>query len=85
MDLIQVIADGAEVVIRDPDLTLPHPLAHLRAFVLVPWLDIEPDAKLTIADERQPVTQLLEDIEPVDRAGVMPTDLTLQLCDRADG
>ncbi len=26
----------------DPRLTLPHPLAHLRAFVLVPLLEVEP-------------------------------------------
>lgn len=30
----------------DPELTLPHPRAHERAFVLVPWLDVEPDAVL---------------------------------------
>jgi 2-amino-4-hydroxy-6-hydroxymethyldihydropteridine diphosphokinase len=30
----------------DPRLTLPHPRAHERAFVLVPWLDVEPDAML---------------------------------------
>lgn len=27
-------------------LTLPHPRAHERAFVLVPWLDIDPEAVL---------------------------------------
>jgi 2-amino-4-hydroxy-6-hydroxymethyldihydropteridine diphosphokinase len=27
-------------------LTLPHPQAHERAFVLLPWLDIDPDAVL---------------------------------------
>lgn len=31
---------------RDPQLTLPHPRAHQRAFVLVPWLDVAPDAVL---------------------------------------
>lgn len=30
----------------DPVLTLPHPRAHLRAFVLRPWLDVVPDAVL---------------------------------------
>ncbi len=28
------------------DLVLPHPRAHERAFVLVPWLEIDPDAVL---------------------------------------
>jgi 2-amino-4-hydroxy-6-hydroxymethyldihydropteridine diphosphokinase len=39
-------SDGAPVVSADPALTLPHPRAHLRAFVLRPWLDIEPYARL---------------------------------------
>ncbi|MEP6599266.1 MAG: 2-amino-4-hydroxy-6-hydroxymethyldihydropteridine diphosphokinase [Actinomycetota bacterium] len=30
----------------DPDLTLPHPRAAERAFVLVPWLAADPDATL---------------------------------------
>lgn len=30
----------------DAALILPHPRAHLRAFVLVPWLDVEPQAVL---------------------------------------
>ena len=30
----------------DEDLTLPHPRAHERRFVLEPWLEIEPDAVL---------------------------------------
>ena len=30
----------------DPDLTLPHPRAHERAFVLLPWLDADPDARI---------------------------------------
>ena len=78
VDLISCSAGGTDVVIRDPDLTLPHPLAHLRAFVLMPWLDIDPQARLTVAGMSTPVTRLLEDIEPTDVAGVMPTDLTLR-------
>jgi 2-amino-4-hydroxy-6-hydroxymethyldihydropteridine diphosphokinase len=38
--------DGEPVVSADPELTLPHPRAHERAFVLRPWLDIQPYAKL---------------------------------------
>lgn len=30
----------------DPVLTLPHPRAGERAFVLVPWLQVDPDATL---------------------------------------
>lgn len=39
-------ASDEPVTADDPDLTLPHPRAHLRAFVLRPWLDIQPYAKL---------------------------------------
>ena len=38
--------DGAPVISDDPALTLPHPRAHERAFVLRPWLDIQPYAQL---------------------------------------
>jgi 2-amino-4-hydroxy-6-hydroxymethyldihydropteridine diphosphokinase len=38
--------DGAPVLSDDPELTLPHPRVHQRAFVLKPWLDIQPYAQL---------------------------------------
>jgi 2-amino-4-hydroxy-6-hydroxymethyldihydropteridine diphosphokinase len=38
------IINYAGQVSRDPVLTLPHPRAHERAFVLVPWHDIDADA-----------------------------------------
>ena len=31
---------------HDEQLTLPHPRAHQRAFVLAPWHDVAPDAEL---------------------------------------
>ena len=34
------------LVSADPVLTLPHPRAHQRAFVLVPWHDVDPAADL---------------------------------------
>lgn len=30
----------------EPDLTLPHPRAHERTFVLLPWVEVEPDAEI---------------------------------------
>jgi len=42
---VDIIACGGEVS-ADPELTLPHPRAHERAFVLAPWLDVAPDAWL---------------------------------------
>ncbi|AEM88200.1 2-amino-4-hydroxy-6-hydroxymethyldihydropteridine diphosphokinase [Streptomyces violaceusniger] len=35
-----------DVVSDDPHLTLPHPRAHERAFVLVPWNDVDPRAEV---------------------------------------
>ncbi len=34
------------VVSDDDELTLPHPRAHQRGFVLQPWLEIDPEAEL---------------------------------------
>ena len=42
---IDIIVFGTEIK-STKELTLPHPRAYNRAFVLVPWADIEPDAVL---------------------------------------
>lgn len=44
LDADVVAVDEIESV--DPDLTLPHPRAFERAFVLVPWVEIDPAAVL---------------------------------------
>ena len=42
---IDIITVGDEVS-TDSELTLPHPRAHERAFVLAPWHDVDPGAVL---------------------------------------
>jgi 2-amino-4-hydroxy-6-hydroxymethyldihydropteridine diphosphokinase len=68
----------SEVFSRNDGLTLPHPLAHLRAFVMVPWLTVDPGAELTVADGKRPVAELLAELDPADRASVRLTDLVLK-------
>jgi 2-amino-4-hydroxy-6-hydroxymethyldihydropteridine diphosphokinase len=58
----------------DPVLTLPHPRAHERAFVLAPWLDVDRTAEIP---GRGPVADLLA---AVTREGVLRReDLELRL------
>ena len=44
-------------LISEPELTIPHPMAHQRSFVLAPWLEIDRDA--TIVGKGK-VSELLE-------------------------
>jgi 2-amino-4-hydroxy-6-hydroxymethyldihydropteridine diphosphokinase len=55
----------------DPQLTLPHPRAHERAFVLGPWRDVDPDAALP---GHGPVAELLA---KADRSGLRRSNLSL--------
>ncbi|WP_301147199.1 2-amino-4-hydroxy-6-hydroxymethyldihydropteridine diphosphokinase [Mycobacterium simiae] len=77
VDLITCYSAEGEVFSRDNNLTLPHPLAHLRAFVMVPWLAIDPDARLTLAGGPRPVAELLAELEPADQQAVQLTGWTL--------
>lgn len=77
VDLIRCSQGGLELTSRDEGLTLPHPLAHLRAFVMIPWLEMEPDAQLTVAGTQRAVAELLAELDPADRNGVRLTDLAL--------
>lgn len=61
----------------DPALTLPHPRAHERAFVLIPWLDVEPEAMLNVAGTERPVRDLLSKLDAGEVAGVRRTGHTL--------
>lgn len=59
VDIVQCLIDATEILSDDPVLTLPHPYAHERAFVLVPWLEADPGAVL----RGQPVRALLEGVD----------------------
>jgi 2-amino-4-hydroxy-6-hydroxymethyldihydropteridine diphosphokinase len=69
LDVDIVDVDGESL--DDADLTLPHPRAHERAFVLVPWLDVEPDATLTA---RGRVADLVAALPVAERDGVRRRD-----------
>ena len=58
----------------EESLRLPHPRAHERAFVLRPWLDVDPTAELP---ERGAVADLLDQ---ADQSGIkVREDLTLEI------
>ena len=51
LDVDIVFIDG--YTSDDPDLTVPHPRAHLRQFVLEPWLEMDPTAELNGSSIRE--------------------------------
>lgn len=55
---IDIVTIG-DVTCDEPELLLPHPRAHERAFVLVPWCDVEPDAAIP---GRGPIRDLLPSV-----------------------
>lgn len=65
LDVDVVSVDG--VTSADPELLLPHPGTPGRATVLIPWLEIEPDAELP---GHGPVRDLLAALPVQDRADV---------------
>ncbi len=76
LDVDVVVCEN--LISEDPRLILPHPRAHERAFVLLPWLDVEPDATLRVGDDDVPVTELLARLSPEERAGVVQQEWSLQ-------
>ncbi len=69
---VDIITVGGETS-DDPELTLPHPRAHERAFVLAPWHDVDPAAELP---GYGPVRALLA---ATDATGIRPSELMLSL------
>ncbi len=61
-----------DITSDDPELTLPHPRAAERAFVLVPWLALDPQARLA----GRPVAELVAAADAADEVRLRP-DLVL--------
>lgn len=55
---IDVVMVGKRV--SEDAIELPHPHAHERAFVLVPWMDIDPDAEL---EGHGAIADLVDDLD----------------------
>ncbi|WP_314038196.1 2-amino-4-hydroxy-6-hydroxymethyldihydropteridine diphosphokinase [Dietzia sp. CH92] len=73
VDVVTADEDGRTVTSDDPALTLPHPRAAERAFVLVPWLEVEPEARLAgvaVADH-------LAALDPAEVSAVRRLDASL--------
>ena len=67
LDVDVIVIDA--LVSDDPALTLPHPRAAERAFVLVPWLEVDPSAALDGIPIRDLLARLdTSDIERMDAA-----------------
>jgi dihydroneopterin aldolase/2-amino-4-hydroxy-6-hydroxymethyldihydropteridine diphosphokinase len=74
LDLIQYgdPESGSDLVSDDPELILPHPRAHERAFVLAPWRAVDSQARLRVGEASVPVNDLLEQADSGDPAGIRP-------------
>lgn len=78
VDIVVCVDGGEQVVSSDAELTLPHPYAHLRAFVLIPWLAADPAARLWVTGAERPLAELIAELDANERGGVRTTDLALR-------
>lgn len=69
LDVDLIAVDG--VCSTAEHLTLPHPWAHRRAFVLLPWRDAEPEAVLP---GHGPLAALIEQLPEAERAAAVRRD-----------
>ncbi len=59
-DVVTVEVHGHTVISDEPDLILPHPRAAERAFVLRPWVEVDPTAELPGAGS---IADLLDELD----------------------
>lgn len=60
------IIDFEGVTSSSADLTIPHPRAHERLFVLQPWSEVQPDARI----DGVPILRLIEQLQASTQAEV---------------
>ena len=78
LDIDVIDYDG--VISEDPVLTLPHPRAQERAFVLVPWAQMDPLARLTVTHRAEPSGERADEVpEPLSRKVVSVAELSRTL------
>ncbi|WP_168583253.1 2-amino-4-hydroxy-6-hydroxymethyldihydropteridine diphosphokinase [Gephyromycinifex aptenodytis] len=71
LDIIQLgdPTSDSDLRVQDEVLTLPHPRAHERTFVLLPWLQVEPQAQLRVGSGVRAVGDLVAELDP---SGALP-------------
>ena len=78
LDIDVIDYDG--VISEDPVLTLPHPRAQERAFVLVPWAQMDPQARLTVTRRAEPSGERPDEVPaPLSREVVNVAELSRTL------
>jgi len=71
VDVVAVRDDeGNPLFSATEELILPHPRAHERGFVLIPWLAADPAAVLDRPDGSTAVADLVAALGPDERAGI---------------
>lgn len=63
IDLIRFGSGDDELISDTERLTLPHPRAHERAFVLAPWAELVGDATVSTPQGRRPIGELLSELD----------------------
>ncbi|WP_193072246.1 2-amino-4-hydroxy-6-hydroxymethyldihydropteridine diphosphokinase [Brevibacterium sp. FME37] len=63
IDLISFGTNGEELVLDTETLTLPHPRAHERAFVLAPWAELAEDATILTPTGPRSITTVLSELD----------------------